>query len=70
MSSYDVESAIFAAKFAIVRTIVCFALLGVFALVSHVNANALIAADEATAAVALEMIKTTPASASVADASH
>ncbi|MBK1836887.1 hypothetical protein JHL17_05630 [Azospirillum sp. YIM B02556] len=68
MPSYDVESAIFAAKFAIVRTIVCFALLAVFALISHVNANAILAADEATAAVALEMVRTMPVS--VADASH
>ncbi|MBY6264196.1 hypothetical protein EI613_20055 [Azospirillum sp. 412522] len=68
MSSYDAESAIFAAKFAIVRTIVCVVLFAAVAAVSHMNPNAILAADEATAAVALEMVRTMPVA--VADAAH
>lgn len=68
MTSYDVESAKFAAKFAIARIVVGAILFAAIAAVSHMNPNAVLAADEARAAVALEMVKTMPVT--VADAAH
>ena len=58
----------FAAKFAIARIVVGAILFAAVAAVSHMNPNAILAADEAQAAVALEMVKTMPVA--VADAAR
>lgn len=68
MTSYDVESAKFAAKFAVARIAVGVILFAAIAAAANVNPSAILAADEARAAVALEMVKTMPVT--VADASH
>ncbi|WP_042444310.1 hypothetical protein [Azospirillum sp. B510] len=68
MTTLDADSAVFAAKFAVIRIVVCFALFGAFSLLSMTNPNAILAADEATAAVAMEMVKSMPVT--VADAAR
>lgn len=68
MTSYDAESAKFAAKFAVARIAVGAILFAAIAAVANVNPNAILAADEARAAVALAMVKTMPVT--VADASR
>ncbi|CAO3408976.1 hypothetical protein [Azospirillum largimobile] len=68
MTTHETESAVFAAKFAVVRIVVGALLFAVVAAVANVNTPAVLAADEARAAVALEMVRTMPVT--VADAAN
>lgn len=58
MTTQEIESRVFAAKFAVVRVIVAVALFAAIAATS--NANAILAADEVRAAVAVEMVRSLP----------
>lgn len=71
MTSYEAEfaaNAKFAAKFAVVRLVVGIVLFAAVAAVANVNSPAVLAADEARAAVAQEMVRTMPVT--VADTSN
>lgn len=68
MTTHETESAVFAAKFAVVRVVVGVLLFAAIAAIANVNTPAVLAADEVRAAVALEMVRTMPVT--VADAAN